>query len=181
MAEKPPWRIAVEEFERSIGAPIEELVKSDEFAGFAAEAAKRQAVMQQEVTAASNQWLHALNLPTATDLTELRQDVAALRAEIRALTEQLDGRPAAVGASQTARSSTSPRARQTAAKTTPKSRTSAKNVAATNKRSPAQAQAETKATKTTAGSARKSGETTTTVKAPKTAKRPAASQSPKGE
>ena len=41
MSEKPPWRKAIEDFERSIGAPLEEFIKSDEFADMAAKAAKK--------------------------------------------------------------------------------------------------------------------------------------------
>ena len=41
-SEKPPWRKAIEDYERSIGAPLEEFIKSDQFADMAAKAAKQQ-------------------------------------------------------------------------------------------------------------------------------------------
>ena len=40
-SEKPPWRKAIEEYERTIGAPLEEFIKSDQFADMAAKAAKQ--------------------------------------------------------------------------------------------------------------------------------------------
>jgi hypothetical protein len=89
MTEKPPWRDAIEQFERSIGAPIEEYVKSDEFADRAAQSAKGQAQMQRDMTASTTQLLHTMNLPAATDIAELRAEVAELRAEVRVLTDAL--------------------------------------------------------------------------------------------
>jgi uncharacterized coiled-coil DUF342 family protein len=89
MAEKPPWRVAIEQFERSIGAPLEEYVKTDEFADKAAEAAKGQAQMQREMTASTTQWLHTMNLPAASDIAELREEIVELRKEVRELREAL--------------------------------------------------------------------------------------------
>ena len=42
-SEKPPWRKAIEDYERTIGAPLEEFIKSDQFADMAAKAAKQRA------------------------------------------------------------------------------------------------------------------------------------------
>ena len=50
MTEKPPWRQALEQYERAIGAPLEEYVKSDEFADRAAEAARSHAQFQREMS-----------------------------------------------------------------------------------------------------------------------------------
>ena len=94
MSEKPPWRVAIEEFERSIGAPLEEYVKTDEFADLAAKAAKGQAKMQQEVAASTSQWLGAMGLPTAADVAELRAEIAELRIEVRALANAVKAGPA---------------------------------------------------------------------------------------
>jgi hypothetical protein len=85
MTEKPPWRIALEQYERAIGVPLEEYVKSDEFADRAAEAARGQAQLQREMSASTTQWLHSMNLPAASDVTELRDEIAELRREVRAL------------------------------------------------------------------------------------------------
>lgn len=98
MTEKPPWRVALEQFERSIGAPLEEYIKTDEFADLAANAAKNQANAQRELAAGTTAWLHAMNLPTASDIAELREEIAALRAEVLTLSKsvkQSAGRPAA--------------------------------------------------------------------------------------
>lgn len=95
MSEKPPWRRAIEEYERSIGAPMEEFVRSDEFADLAAKAAKGQAQMQRELTASTTQWLHSLNLPAASDIAELRAEIQELRAEVRALAAAVGARTAA--------------------------------------------------------------------------------------
>ena len=82
MTEKPPWRVAIEQFERSIGAPLEEFIKTDQFADLAANAAKGQTQVQHHVAVGANQWMQAMGLPTATDISELRAEIAELRAEI---------------------------------------------------------------------------------------------------
>lgn len=105
MSEKPPWRVAIEQFERSIGAPIEEYIKTDEFADAAASAAKGQAEMHRKLESSTTQLLHGMNLPAASDIAELRAEIAELRKEVRELARAL--RPAAeTAAAETARPKT---------------------------------------------------------------------------
>jgi hypothetical protein len=94
LTEKPPWRQALEQYERAIGAPLEEYVKSDEFADRAAEAARNAAQLQRDMSASTTQWLHSMNLPAASDVTELRDEIAELRKEVRALRDEIAKRPA---------------------------------------------------------------------------------------
>jgi hypothetical protein len=89
MSEKPPWRQAIEQYERSIGKPLEDFVKSDEFAEMAAKAAKGQAQVQRELASSTTDWLHSMNLPAASDIAELRAEVRELRAEVQALRAEL--------------------------------------------------------------------------------------------
>ncbi len=89
MSEKPPWRMAIEQFERSIGAPLEEFIKTEQFAELAAGAAKGQVKMQPGLEQSTSQWLHAMNLPAASDIADLRGEVAALRQEVRRLADAL--------------------------------------------------------------------------------------------
>ena len=114
MTEKPPWRQALEQYERAIGAPLEEYVKSDEFADRAAEAARNQAQMQRELSASTTDWLHSMNLPAASDVAELRDEIAELRKEVRALRDEIAKRPAAAA---------KPRAKKTSAPTKPRKAT----------------------------------------------------------
>jgi len=99
VSEKPPWRVAIEQFERSIGAPIEDFIKTDEFADAAANAAKGQAEMQRKLESGTTQLLHGMNLPAASDIAELRAEIAELREEVRELARAL--RPAATTAAAT--------------------------------------------------------------------------------
>ena len=94
MSEKPPWRKAIEDYERSIGAPLEDFIKSDEFADIAAKAAKGQAELQREMTASTTKWLHTMGLPTAADMAQLRAEIQELRAEVRALSDAVAPKPA---------------------------------------------------------------------------------------
>ena len=94
-SEKPPWRKAIEDYERAIGAPLEEFIKSDQFADMAAKAAKQQGQgptppvppMPGMPGASTTEFLHAMNLPAASDIEELRAEVQALRDDVRALAE----------------------------------------------------------------------------------------------
>jgi hypothetical protein len=99
--------VAIEQYERSIGAPLEEFIKSDEFADSAAGAAKKQAQIQRDIEAGTTEWLHAMNLPTATDMAELRAEIAELRKEVRSLAQ------AVAPAAQEAPSSAKPAANRT--------------------------------------------------------------------
>ena len=89
MTAKPPWRQALEQYERAIWAPLEEYVRSDEFADRAAEAARNAAQIQRDMSASTTQWLHSMNLPAASDVTELRDEIAELRKEVRALRAEI--------------------------------------------------------------------------------------------
>ena len=92
--EKPPWRKAIEDYERTIGAPLEEFIKSDQFADMAAKAAKQGTQMPQIPQmpqgpggASTTAWMHSMNLPAASDIDDLRAEIQALHDDVRALTE----------------------------------------------------------------------------------------------
>jgi hypothetical protein len=92
--EKPPWRKAIEDYERSIGKPLEEFVKSDQFADMAAKAAKQGTQMPQipqipQMPGSPKEFLHAMGVAAASDMEELRAEVHALRDDVRALSERI--------------------------------------------------------------------------------------------
>ena len=120
MTEKPPWRQALEQYERAIGAPLEEYVKSDEFADRAAEAARNQAQVQRDLSASTTEWLHSMNLPAASDVAELRDEIAELRKEVRALRDEIATRP---GPAAKPKPKPKPRAKKTSAPTKPRKAT----------------------------------------------------------
>jgi hypothetical protein len=142
VTEKPPWRVAIEQFERSIGAPLEEYIKTDDFADMAARAAKGQAQIQQEIGTGTSQWLHAMGLPTAADIAELRTEIAELRKEVRSLAQGLapartapaDTAPARRGQARTGHARTgharTGHARTGQAKNAPANKASAKKASA---------------------------------------------------
>ncbi len=133
MTEKPPWRVAIEQFERSIGAPLEEFIQTDEFADMAARAAKSQTQIQQEIGTGTSQWLHAMGLPTATDIAELRAEIGELRKEVRSLAERLvpaETAPAETAPAETAPAETAPAETAPADKAAPAKKTTAKKASA---------------------------------------------------
>lgn len=149
MTEKPPWRVAIEQFERSIGAPLEEFVKTDEFADMAARAAKSQAQIQHEIGTGTAQWLHAMGLPTATDVAELRSEIAELRKEVRSLAQGLA--PARPAPTRTAPARTA-QVKKTPTKKAPAKKTSTTKVPA--KRATSSASPAAKRTQTARGPAK---------------------------
>jgi hypothetical protein len=103
-SEKPPWRKAIEDYERSVGAPLEEFIKSDQFADMAANAAKQGPAspglgampgpgVGAGAGAGATQWLHSMGLPAASDIDELRAEIQGLRDEVRALSAAIAPEP----------------------------------------------------------------------------------------
>jgi len=83
--EQPVWRRLFDAWERENGPRLEEYVQSDEFAERIAafqQMTRRQAEMAEEAT---RQFLRFWNLPTASDLDKVNQQLAEIDRRLRAL------------------------------------------------------------------------------------------------
>ncbi|WP_419945503.1 poly(R)-hydroxyalkanoic acid synthase subunit PhaE [Candidatus Poriferisodalis sp.] len=113
------WREIYNEWEKAVAPGLQQFAASDGFRDFMAASAKVTNALTAEFERASRRWLHFWNLPAATDVRKLRQQVAAVDRELKSLKNLVfdvvaaDTGQATNGQSQTAAKST---ARKTVAK-----------------------------------------------------------------
>ena len=120
------WREIYDEWEKAVAPGLQQFTASDGFRDFMAASAKVTSAFAAEFERASRRWLHFWNLPAATDVRKLRQQVAAVDRELKGLknlvfevvaAEGTDAAPATNGQSKPAAKKTTakkPAARKTA-------------------------------------------------------------------
>jgi hypothetical protein len=89
----PTWRRAFDAVERRIAHPVESGVRTDAFNDAMAVLFRTRRQLQRAVERQTRRALHLANLPAATDVKRLSEQVAALHRELRALESELDQRP----------------------------------------------------------------------------------------
>lgn len=82
MPSQPMWRQAVDAAEQSIGPRIDGLLRSDIFAQLLRTSLELRATTLQRFEPYSRTLLHALNLPTASDVRMIRRQVANLERQL---------------------------------------------------------------------------------------------------
>jgi len=88
---KPLWRQLFDALDRGVAGPIEAGTRSDAFGDLVAVGWRLSRRMQREIELRSRRVLHVLNLPTASDVRRLSEQVAALRRELREMEERERG------------------------------------------------------------------------------------------
>ena len=88
MAGKPLWRQAFDAVDRRVSGPVEAGARSDAFADVLTVGWRISRRMQQEIERRSRRVLHMANLPTATDVRRLSEQVSALQRELRELQDR---------------------------------------------------------------------------------------------
>ena len=87
---KPPlWRQAFDAVEGRIAPPAERAVQTDLFADAVALAFRGRRRIQREIERQSRRALHLVNIPTATDVKRVSEQLAALQRQTRALEHRL--------------------------------------------------------------------------------------------
>jgi hypothetical protein len=71
----PTWLEAVQRFERAIGEPIEEFVRSDTYFDLMTQAKRARARFTRVFEEVQEEWLHLFNLPAASDVRRLREQL----------------------------------------------------------------------------------------------------------
>ena len=88
---KPPlWRQAFDAVEGRVAKPAEQAVQSDVFADALALAFRGRRRVQREIERQSRRVLHLVNIPTATDVKRVSEQLAALQRQTRALEHRLE-------------------------------------------------------------------------------------------
>jgi CRISPR/Cas system Type II protein with McrA/HNH and RuvC-like nuclease domain len=85
MAGKPLWRQVFDAVDRRVAGPVEGAARSDAFGDSLALALRLQRRVQRGLERRSRRLMHLANLPTATDVRRLSEQVSALRREVRDL------------------------------------------------------------------------------------------------
>jgi hypothetical protein len=86
----PGWRRAFDAVERRIATPIESGVRTDAFNDAMTLALRTRRRLERAIARQSQRALHVANLPAATDVKRLSEQVAALHHEVRALQRERD-------------------------------------------------------------------------------------------
>jgi len=85
MADKPLWRQAFDAVEKRAAGPVEAGAHSDVVGDLITLNVRLARRAQQEVERRTRRLLHMANLPTATDVRRLSEQVASLQREVREL------------------------------------------------------------------------------------------------
>ena len=88
MADKPLWRKAFDEVDRRVSGPVEAGAHSDLFGDLVTLNVRLARRAQREVERRTRRLLHMANLPTATDVRRLSEQVASLQREVRELEDR---------------------------------------------------------------------------------------------
>ena len=79
---QPAWVRLVLELERAIARPIEAAVRSDEYFDLVTQLNRARAHVTKTVEGVSEEWLHLFNLPTATDLRKVREQLTRVERQL---------------------------------------------------------------------------------------------------
>ena len=88
MADKPLWRKAFDEVDRRVSGPVEAGAHSDLFGDLVTLNVRLARRAQREVERRTRRLLHMANLPTATDVRRLSEQVASLQRDVRELEDR---------------------------------------------------------------------------------------------
>jgi hypothetical protein len=88
MAGKPLWRQAFDAVDRRVSGPVEAGARSDAFTDVVTVGWRLGRRVQREVERRTRHVLHLANLPTATDVRRLSEQVSALQRELRELQDR---------------------------------------------------------------------------------------------
>ena len=87
---KPAWRKAFDAVERRVAGPVESGVRTDAFNDAMAVVYRTRREFQRGIEWQMRRALHLANLPAATDVKRLSEQVAALHRDLRAIQRELD-------------------------------------------------------------------------------------------
>jgi hypothetical protein len=90
MPPRPPtWRRAFDTVERGVGMPLERLVRSERFFDVVTLATRSRSGVNRQLERVSRRALHLLNIPTATDVRRLSDQVNRMDRRVVAMRKDL--------------------------------------------------------------------------------------------
>jgi hypothetical protein len=96
-AKKPPegapsWLEWIQRWERSIGEPVEQFVRSDTYFDLMTQMKRARAQVTRKAEDAWEEWLHLFNMPAATDIRRLREQLSRLERQVNRIAKDLEDR-----------------------------------------------------------------------------------------
>jgi uncharacterized membrane protein YccC len=88
--ETPPWLDFVQRFERAIGEPVESWVRSDAYFDLMTQMNRARQRFTKGFEDYAEQWLHMFNLPAASDVRRLREQLSRLERTVERMSKELD-------------------------------------------------------------------------------------------
>ena len=125
--EQSPWLELVRRFERAIGEPVEAFVRSDAYFDLMTQANRARARAGQARDEMSAEWLHLFNLPAASDVRRLREQLSRLEREVNRIAKALADLEESREAPSAARRASRPRRAASAGAKATRARGAAKN------------------------------------------------------
>jgi hypothetical protein len=88
----PPWLEWIQKWERAIGEPVEQFVRSDAYFDAMTQAKRARTRLTRTFEDAWEEWLHLFNLPAATDVRRLREQLSRLERQVNRIAKDLADR-----------------------------------------------------------------------------------------
>ena len=88
----PSWLEWIQKWERAIGEPVEQFVRSDAYFDAMTQMNRARARVRRKFEDASEEWLHLFNLPAATDVRRLREQLSRLERQVNRIAKDLADR-----------------------------------------------------------------------------------------
>src|SRR5262245_34459191 len=95
---KPPRDAAspllewIQKWERAIGEPVEQFVRSDAYFDAMTQVNRARTQLTKRFEGMWEEWLHLFNMPAATDVRRLREQVSRLERQVNRIAKDLDDR-----------------------------------------------------------------------------------------
>jgi hypothetical protein len=86
----PPWRSAVNRFDRLVTPKADAFVRTNLFADALAALTRMEVQVRRRAERQTSMILHLANLPTAGDMRRIRAQLATVEARLRDMTEYLE-------------------------------------------------------------------------------------------
>jgi hypothetical protein len=85
----PLWLETVRRIERAIGVPIESAVRTDAYFDLVTQANRARTRMTQTFEELSEQWLHLFNVPAASEVRRLREQLGRVERQLNRVAKEL--------------------------------------------------------------------------------------------
>jgi hypothetical protein len=86
------WLEWIQKWERAIGEPVERFVRSDAYFDAMTQVKRARADLTRRFEGVWEEWLHLFNMPAATDVRRLREQLSRLERQLNRIAKELEDR-----------------------------------------------------------------------------------------